>query len=58
MRKGSLILRGGQEVTVHVCAPIATAGLDDDGLDAVVHEAHATVSRKIDEYWSAKGENR
>jgi 1-acyl-sn-glycerol-3-phosphate acyltransferase len=55
MRKGSLVIRPGHTITVHVDAPIETAGLRDDEIPALVDRVHAQMSARIDDYWRAKG---
>ena len=55
MRKGSLIIRPGHTMTVHVDAPIETAGLSDEEIAPLVDRVHAQMSKHIDDYWRAKG---
>ncbi|AKF06326.1 lysophospholipid acyltransferase family protein [Sandaracinus amylolyticus] len=55
MRKGSLMIRPGHELTVHVDAPIETAGMSDDEVPQLVDRVHAQMSKHIDDYWRAKG---
>lgn len=55
MRKGSLMIRPGHTLTVHVDAPIETRGLSDEEIPAVVDRVHAQMSKHIDDYWRAKG---
>ncbi len=51
MRKGSRLMRSGQLITVHVGAPIPTAGMDDEGVTRVAHECRKEVSARVDAYW-------
>jgi 1-acyl-sn-glycerol-3-phosphate acyltransferase len=52
LRKGSWLLRPGHRVTVHVLAPIATAGLADDELDALAETCRRRIADKVDAYWT------
>lgn len=51
MRKGSWVIRPGQEVTVYVDKPIPTAGLTDDQIPALADEVHAVIAARVDAYW-------
>lgn len=55
MRKGSLIIHPGHELTVHVDAPIETAGLDDEGVAALTDRVQAQMSAHVDAYWRERG---
>lgn len=55
MRKGSLVIRPGHTLTVHVDAPHETKGLRDEEIPALVDRVHAQMSGHIDAYWRAKG---
>jgi 1-acyl-sn-glycerol-3-phosphate acyltransferase len=55
MRKGSLVIRPGHTLTVHVDAPIETVGLTDEEIPALVSRVHTTMSKHIDDYWREKG---
>lgn len=55
MRKGSLVIRPGHTITVHVDAPIETKGLRDEDVPALVDRVHAQMSAHIDGYWRGKG---
>ena len=54
MRKGSLHLRPGYTVTVHVCEPIPTAGLTDEEIPALADQCRRAIAEKVDAYWAAK----
>ena len=54
MRKGSLAVRPGRDVHVHVFAPRETAGLSDAELPALVQEVHRTLSGPVDAWWTAR----
>jgi len=54
MRKGSWILRPGYTVTVHVMAPVPTAGLTDPQVLEVVQQVQDRLSDKVDAYWRDK----
>lgn len=51
MRKGSLHLTPGVEVTVFVERPIPTAGLSDEQVVLVAEAAFEAVSRRVDDWW-------
>ena len=55
MRKGSLVVRPGQELTVYVDAPFETQGLTDDEIPALLERVHAQMSTRIDDYWRSRG---
>jgi len=55
MRKGSPLLRGGAEVTVHVGPPLPTEGIDDDGVTRLAEEARRVVAGHVDVYWARRG---
>lgn len=52
MRKGSLMLRAGGRLTVHVGPVFPTAGLDDDGVTALVGDVREVVAGHVDRYWA------
>ncbi len=54
MRKGSWLLRPGHTVTVHVDAPIPTAGLKDEELPALMDRVHAAMAAHVDRYYAAR----
>ena len=59
LRKGSHIMRAGQLVTVHVEAPIPTAGLDDEGVSRLAASCRRVVSDRVDAYWRGRlGQHR
>jgi len=53
MRKGSLLLRPGADVTVVLGAPRPTAGLADEALDALVDEVRAFIALRVEPRLSA-----
>jgi 1-acyl-sn-glycerol-3-phosphate acyltransferase len=55
MRKGSLLIRPGHTMTVHVDAPHETKGLRDDEIPALIERVHTQMSAHVDAYWRAKG---
>ena len=55
MRKGSLVIRPGHTLTIHVDAPIETKGMSDADIPALSDRVHAQMSARIDDYWRAKG---
>lgn len=55
MRKGSLMIRKGHEITVFCDAPISTRGIPDAGIPELVDEVHAVMRRRIDAYWEERG---
>lgn len=54
MRKGSWLLRPGARVTVHVLAPMMTAGLDDAGVAELAAEAQRRIAAVVDDRWNAR----
>jgi 1-acyl-sn-glycerol-3-phosphate acyltransferase len=55
MRKGSVMLRPGARVDVHVGAPVRTAGTTDEALPALVTTVHDWMAGKVDAYLAARG---
>lgn len=55
MRKGSLVIRPGQEVTVHVEAPVEVAGRGPEQVAAIAAETRAAITKHVDAYLDAKG---
>lgn len=55
MRKGSWHIRPGHTVTVHVDAPIPTAGLTDADIPALAERARDVVAGHVDRYWEERG---
>jgi 1-acyl-sn-glycerol-3-phosphate acyltransferase len=53
LRKGSWLLRPGHTVTVHVLAPIETAGLPDEALPALASEIRRRLAERVDAHWDA-----
>jgi 1-acyl-sn-glycerol-3-phosphate acyltransferase len=52
MRKGSLLIRPGHEVTVYCDAPIETAGTRRKQLGSLMQEVRDVMNRRLDTYWS------
>ena len=55
MRKGSLLIRAGHEVTVYVDEPIETAGVPDEEIDALAERVRAVIAARVDAYWAERG---
>jgi len=55
MRKGSLIIRPGMDVTVFYEKPIPTKGLTQADLPKLMKDVHTVISARVDEYWRARG---
>ena len=55
MRKGSLVIRPGQEVCVHVERPIPTADRSAEDVPAIAAETRAAIAKHVDAYLDAKG---
>lgn len=55
MRKGSLVIRPGQEVTVHVEKPVLVAGRGPDEVAAIAAETRAAITKHVDAYLDQKG---
>jgi 1-acyl-sn-glycerol-3-phosphate acyltransferase len=55
MRKGSLVLRAGHEVTVYCDAPVPTAGLSDAAIPELAAHVRSVMSRRVDAYWMERG---
>jgi 1-acyl-sn-glycerol-3-phosphate acyltransferase len=53
MRKGSLLIRPGHEVTVYCDAPIETAGTKKADRAALVEAVRSIMTRRLEEYWAA-----
>jgi 1-acyl-sn-glycerol-3-phosphate acyltransferase len=52
MRKGSLLIRPGYDVTVYCDAPIETKDRTSRSeLRAIIEQARTTMSRRLDDYW-------
>lgn len=58
MRKGSLLIRPGYEVTVYCDAPIETAGTSRKQLPELIERVRSAMTRRLDAYWSAPAERR
>ncbi len=55
MRKGSWLIRPFREVTVHVEAPVPTAGLTNDELVTLAERLRETVAARVDAWAAARG---
>jgi len=55
LRKGSWLLRPGPNVTVHVLAPLPTAGLTDAEIPALAAEVERRVAEVVDRHWAMRG---
>lgn len=55
MRKGSLMIRPGHQLTVWVDEPIETAGLPDSAIPELAERVQNVVGRRIDDYWRERG---
>lgn len=53
LRPKSLLLSPGHEVTVYCDAPIETAGIADDEIDALAARVQAVVAARVDAYYSS-----
>jgi 1-acyl-sn-glycerol-3-phosphate acyltransferase len=51
MRKGSLLLRPGYDITVYCDEPIETAGLGRRDLPALIERVRAVMQGRLDTYW-------
>jgi 1-acyl-sn-glycerol-3-phosphate acyltransferase len=58
MRKGSLVIRPGQEVVVHVEKPVLTAGRGPEEVTAIAAETRAAITRHVDAYLDRKEASR
>lgn len=54
MRKGSLLIRPGQEITVYIDEPVDFAGVSDEELPAKVEEVRSAIARRVDAYFESK----
>lgn len=54
MRKGSLLIRPGHQVTVHVGKPIPTRGLQRRELGEVARLVKQTITTHVDQYWESR----
>lgn len=55
MRKGSLVIRPGHEVTIFCDAPVPTAGLPDSAIPELAEHVRRVMARRIDDFWRARG---
>jgi hypothetical protein len=58
MRKGSLLIRPGYDVTVYCDAPIETAGTSRSELRAIKDRVAGVMSSRLDEYWATSEPRR
>lgn len=54
MRKGSLMIRPGHEVTVYCDAPIEASEYAEDELPALMARVHGVMRGRLDDYWAAR----
>jgi 1-acyl-sn-glycerol-3-phosphate acyltransferase len=52
MRKGSLLIRPGHQVTVYCDAPIATTGMKRRDLPELVESVRRVMAARLDAYWA------
>jgi 1-acyl-sn-glycerol-3-phosphate acyltransferase len=52
MRKGSLLIRPGYDVTVYCDAPIQTQGLRRADIPQLMASVRAVMDRRLDAYWA------
>ncbi len=52
LRKGSSIMRPGQQVTVYVDAPIETKGVSDDGIEELAERVRRVMAARVDAWWA------
>jgi 1-acyl-sn-glycerol-3-phosphate acyltransferase len=55
MRKGSLVIRPGTELTCYVDEPIETKGLPDSAIPDLAEHVRSIVAGRVDDYWREKG---
>ncbi|GAB4198310.1 MAG: hypothetical protein OHK0013_07310 [Sandaracinaceae bacterium] len=55
MRKGSLVIRPGHEVTVYCDAPVPTKGLPDSAIPDLAEHVRSIMARRLDGYWQSRG---
>jgi 1-acyl-sn-glycerol-3-phosphate acyltransferase len=58
MRKGSLVIRPGNEITVYCDAPVEMAGVSDEDIPAKMEEVRRALAGRIDAYWADKVKSR
>ena len=55
MRKGSLMMRPGHELTCYVDDPIETQGLPDSAIPELAEHVRSVVAGRVDDYWRERG---
>ncbi len=55
MRKGSMMIHPGQELTVYVDDPVETAGLPDSAIPELAEHVRSAVAERVDDYWRERG---
>lgn len=55
MRKGSMMIHPGQELTVYVDDPVETAGLPDSAIPELAEHVRSVVAERVDDYWRERG---
>ncbi|MBK8173016.1 MAG: 1-acyl-sn-glycerol-3-phosphate acyltransferase [Sandaracinaceae bacterium] len=58
MHKGSLVIRPGQTVTIHVGAPISMKGLSDDQVRVRTEEVRGIIAAHVDRHWEERARQR
>ncbi|QQR90700.1 MAG: 1-acyl-sn-glycerol-3-phosphate acyltransferase [Myxococcales bacterium] len=58
MHKGSLLIRPGYTVTVHVDKPIETTALNKRDVPALMEQVRTVMSNHIDAYWQKQSEQQ
>ena len=51
---GSWIMRPNQDVTVHIMAPIPTAGLKPEDIPELTEHVRGLIAEKVDAYYAAR----
>ena len=54
MRKGSLVIRPGNDITVHCDKPIETGGLTEQDVPELAARVRSVMSERVDAYWRAR----
>ena len=58
LRKGSLVMRPGNHITVYCEKPIEMAGLSDEQVPVAARKARDLVARRVDDFWTAQERER
>jgi 1-acyl-sn-glycerol-3-phosphate acyltransferase len=54
MRKGSIRIHPGKEITVYIDEPVETAGLTDAQVPELVEHVHSVISARVDAWFDAR----